>query len=454
MDNKYIKCECGVNSTYVTLDIKHISGENIYQSFLSPLKSSNYKVMRCYNLVFNLKIFRHNIGSILSLLCFICYIFFMIIYCLRDISPLKVKISKIIFNDIEKNSELEQKEQPKFPKNKITFLEKSKKKGKKNFDFPPKKSSKMILKGEIITHTEDDELVTTTKKKTINNKKKKRKSNKMSRKLSKMGTNLKNNELIIKDMEQNQFKSEKSDNNSEDTLSDNKNKKLDNYQLNNLDYDEACEMDQRGFFRTYFSVLMREHIILFTFFTCYDYNLFYIKMERFFILVCTQFTVNGLFFVHETMYKKYVEGEEFSFIQKIPQLLFTLIASHIIEVILCSLSMTDANIYEIKELPSKEKNSEKVLSIIDCMNRKLTGFFVFTFLLFLFYWYFISAFCAVYQNTQIIFLRDSGISFLTSLLDPFIIYGITTLLRVISLSTCCKKKLGCVYKLSDIIPIF
>ena len=229
---------------------------------------------------------------------------------------------------------------------------------------------------------------------------------------------------------------------------------MDNYQLNNLDYDEACEMDKRGFFSTYFSVLMREHIILFTFFTCYDYNLFYIKMERFFILVCTQFTVNGLFFVHETMYKKYVEGEEFTFIQKIPQLLFTLIASHIIEVILCSLSMTDANIYEIKELPSKEKNSEKVLSIIDCMNRKLTGFFVFTFLLFLFYWYFISAFCAVYQNTQIIFLRDSGISFLTSLLDPFIIYGITTLLRVISLSACCKKKLGCVYKLSDIIPIF
>ena len=53
-----------------------------------------------------------------------------------------------------------------------------------------------------------------------------------------------------------------------------------------------------------------------------------------------------------------------------------------------------------------------------------------------------------------IFLKDSGISILTSFLDPFFIYGITTFLRLISLSVCCKKKLGCIYKLSDIIPIF
>ena len=88
------------------------------------------------------------------------------------------------------------------------------------------------------------------------------------------------------------------------------------------------------------------------------------------------------------------------------------------------------------------------------MRRRLATFFILTFLLFLFYWYFISAFCAVYQNTQEIFLRDSGITILTSFIDPFIIYGFTTLIRIISLCLCCKKKLGCLYKLSDLIPIF
>ena len=165
-------------------------------------------------------------------------------------------------------------------------------------------------------------------------------------------------------------------------------------------------------------------------------------------------TMNGLFFVHESMHKKYTNGEDFTFIQKIPQLLFTLIVSHIIEVILCCLSMTDTHIYKIKALPKEKESGEKVIDIIDSMKRRLTIFFILTFLLFLFYWYFISAFCAVYQNTQIIFLRDSGLSILTSFIDPFIIYGLTTLLRMISLCFCCKKKLGCIYKLSDLIPIF
>ena len=169
-------------------------------------------------------------------------------------------------------------------------------------------------------------------------------------------------------------------------------------------------------------------------------------------------TMNGLFFVHESMHKKYTQGEDFTFVQKIPQILFTLIVSHLIEVLLCYLGMTDTHVYEIKALPNyKEKDiGEKIISILDKVKRKLVSFFVVTFLLFLFYWYFISAFCAVYQNTQKIFLRDAFISFLTALIDPFFIYGCTTILRTISLLKCCKKKpcCGCVYKLSDIIPFF
>ena len=140
--------------------------------------------------------------------------------------------------------------------------------------------------------------------------------------------------------------------------------------------------------------------------------------------------------------------------QKIPQYLFTLISSHLIEVILCFMGMTDTHLYQIKALPKNEQNGEKVVNIIDRMKNKLICFYIFTFLLFLFNWYFISAFCAVYQNTQKIFLKDSGISFLTSMIDPFIIYGATTLFRYISLLGFCKKKLGCVYKISDLIPIF
>jgi flagellar biosynthesis protein FliR len=386
----------------------------------------------------------------------------MLYYSYKEITPLKVEISKLIFKESEKAAELEKKEIFKIQKSKFNvresktkFITKNKKKGKN----PPRKSKSRKIKSE---NSSDDNQQNTEEKGLYSITKAKAKKKK-SKRLSKMGITLNINAYQINDVHPKEFESEISDKKAEiinakkkakEELEKPENKNLDNFELNNLDYDEACDFDKRGFCCTYWSVLMREHTVLFTFFTCYDYNLFYVKIERFFILICTQFTMNGLFFIHESMHRKYVEGQEFTFVQKLPQLLFTLIVSHIIEVILCCLSMTDTSIYKIKGLPKEEKTSETVLDIIDCMKRKLTTFFVFTFLLFLFYWYFISAFCAVYQNTQIIFLRDSGLSILTSFLDPFIIYGITTALRIISLSLCCKKKLGCVYKLSDIIPIF
>ena len=219
-----------------------------------------------------------------------------------------------------------------------------------------------------------------------------------------------------------------------------------------MNYYEASDLDKRSCLKTYWSILMREHYVILTFFSRNDYNLFYVKIERFFILICTEMTMNGMFFVHETMYKK--KTGDTSFAQKIPQIVFSLLITHFIEIILCYLSMTDKHYYEIKALPKIEKNDDRVFDILSCVKKKLIGFFVFTFLVFLFHWYFISAFCAVYQNTQVIFLRDSMIGILTSLIDPFILYGLSCLLRAISLTKCCKKKLSCVYKVSELIPIF
>ena len=228
---------------------------------------------------------------------------------------------------------------------------------------------------------------------------------------------------------------------------------MDNFQLNNLDYLDACKYDKRPFLKVYWSVLMREHILLFTFLSRNDYNLFYIKIERFLVLICTQMTMNGLFFSDDSMHKA-TKDDDYNFAQQLPKIIFSLIATHVIEVILCYLSMTDKTIYTIKELAKNKENEGKIIDEIECMKRKLIGYYVFTFLLFLFYWYFISAFCAVYQNTQKIFLLDSFISIIVEYIDPFIIYCLTTLLRHLSMTKCANKKMGCLYKLSDLIPIF
>jgi hypothetical protein len=167
---------------------------------------------------------------------------------------------------------------------------------------------------------------------------------------------------------------------------------LDNFELNDLNYDKAYELDNRSFLKTYWSVLLREHLFFLTFVANNDYNLFYIKFNKFLILFCDDMALNCLFFVHESMHRKYTIGEDFTFVQKIPQLVFTIIVSNIMEVVLCFLSMTDVHYYEIKQFSNYKDNFKKVTNIFECIKRKLVTFFIFTFLLFLFYWYLISAF--------------------------------------------------------------
>ena len=116
----------------------------------------------------------------------------------------------------------------------------------------------------------------------------------------------------------------------------------------------------------------------------YYFNLFYVKIERFFILICTEMTMNGMFFVHETMYKK--KTGDTSFAQRIPQIIFSILITHAMEIILCYLGMTDVHYYQIKALPKKEENDQRVFDILKCVRRKLIGFFIFTFLVFLFHW--------------------------------------------------------------------
>ena len=481
LDSKFITCECDTSDGIVALDLEHISGKNALDSLTSTLKNSNYKVMRCYNLVFNFKIFCHNYGSIITLIFFVIYVVFMIYYCCRDITPIRVSISKLIFEEQQKDKNIAMKPlifNAKSEKIKKAPKEKKNKKNKSTKDYaPPKKARVRRTKQTRNNNNSSERKKQTSNIKLIDLVKSKRKSIKNKPQKddedahSEQGRKRKSlidyqDEMVLKTREQllNSNANEKAtailyNNNkleSKKNLNSEEKKKIqdsyDNFELNNMNYQDACDLDKRSCLRTYWSVLKREHYVLFTFCSRNDYNLFYVKIERFFILICTEMTMNGMFFVHETMYKK--RTGDTSFAQKIPQFVFSLLVSHVMEVILCYLSMTDVHYYQIKALPKLDKNNDKIIDIISCMQRKLTAFFIFTFLVFLFHWYFISAFCAVYQNTQIIFLRDSGISILTSLIDPFIIYAFTCILRAISLSKCCKKKISCIYKLSDLIPIF
>ena len=141
--------------------------------------------------------------------------------------------------------------------------------------------------------------------------------------------------------------------------------------------------------------------------------------------------MNVIFFFDSSMHKIYMDYGKYNFITQVPQILYSSIVSLIIEILIGILSYTDKNIYQLRQLV--EINKEIVNKCLKAIKIKLIIFFIITFVFFAFYWYLITAFCAVYGNTQIIYLKDFITSFCLGLVYPFAIQLCFALLRIIAL---------------------
>ena len=81
---------------------------------------------------------------------------------------------------------------------------------------------------------------------------------------------------------------------------------------------------------------------------------------------------------------------------------------------------------------------------------KFLIFFITSFVLTIFFWYFMSCFCAVYPNTQIILIKDTLLSFSLSMLYPFGFCILPTIFRMPALRAKNKDKI-CLYKFSQLL---
>jgi hypothetical protein len=228
----------------------------------------------------------------------------------------------------------------------------------------------------------------------------------------------------------------------------------DDYELNHMEYKEALKEDKRSFWQIYWSILKRDQLILFGFASWNDYNLYYVKIVRFLFTILTLMAMNGFLYADKSIHYLYLNGVKYNFGKQILQIVLSIIITHVMEILLCFLSLTDRHIYEIKGLPKREATAEKIFEILRKMRIKLIIFYIMVVLISLFYWYFISAFCAVYHNTQGLYILDCVLSFIFFSIDPFIIYALVTLLRVLSFKKLGNKKIKSLYTISRLFPIF
>ena len=102
------------------------------------------------------------------------------------------------------------------------------------------------------------------------------------------------------------------------------------YELNNLEYQKALEIDKRKYLEYYISLVKRKQIIIFTFYTNDDYNSKIIKISLFLFSFSIYFTINALFFNDSTMHNIYEAKGSYNFIYQIPIILYSTIISAII----------------------------------------------------------------------------------------------------------------------------
>ena len=239
---------------------------------------------------------------------------------------------------------------------------------------------------------------------------------------------------------------------AKDIKNNNLYKNLNDEEMNKLEYEIAIVIDKRSYLQYYWSLLKKKQLILFTFYPAQDYNLISVKICLLLIAFSLYFTMNAFFFSDDTMHKIHEEQGAFNILTQIPQILFSTVVSAVINMILKKLSLSEKNILALKEIQDKNKLKMYSQKVKRCLAIKFFLFFILDFIFLIFFWYYISCFCAVYRNTQKILIKDTLMSFGLSMLYPFGLNLMPGMLRIPALRAQ-KIDKKCMYKVSSLVAL-
>ena len=448
-DTSKAECSCKVQENEIITDESQISFEknDFFDSFYNTLYNSNFRVFNCFKLIFSLKGMKKNYGSYIMSLLSTIFISCIIVHSFKGMT----KIFNIIDSINKSKFKVKKGENNKIPKiqdekNDIIIRKNSKRKSKKKHST--KKSSKrhsnktVNLQAPLKKSSSRNSMLT----RDIHIIKLNDNSNNTKELINKKPPDVKRGSKKEEQINQYVLENEKEN----DILEQYKN--ITEPEMNTLEYEEAIIIDKRTFCQYYFSLLKREHLIVFTFYTKDDYNLPQIKILLFLVSFSLFFTINAFFFSDGTMDQIYEDNGVFNFIYQLPQILYSSLISSIINIILRKLAISEGQILDLKKEKDNEKKKQKLKSIKNILKIKLIIFLVFSSLLMLFFWYFISCFCAAYKNTQIILIEDTLISFITSMMYPIGLKLLPGMVRIPALKAPNKdKKYN--YKISRILNL-
>ena len=417
-NDKLVNCSCKAKESSSSVNDMNINKTKLYENFEDTNNKdiSNLEITSC-NILGSTENIESNAGFYLLLIILVIFIIIFIIFYTKGYNLLEDKIDETInkrFKDDINNKKNKTNKIKIFFPNEDNFPSKQRKKNRSKSQRNKRLPSKKNKSNNLFLN------------------KKSEKGNNISKEIPPK----KNNKNKISNKTEVQ-------NIKPDT----------DYELNWLSYKEAIKYDKRSNCEYYGSLIRSKQLFAFTFCSFNDYNSGVIKKFMFFLLFALHYTVNALFFTDSNIHKIYEDGGKYDFSYQLPYIIYSaVIATVTLRLMLQFLVLTDKDILQIKLQYTKNLAINMKEKKLKCMKIKFAIFFILNFILLGFFWYYLTCFNAIFQNTQIYLIENTFISFALSLFYPFIINIFPIMIRMASIHSKNKDQ-QYLYKFSQIIQL-
>lgn len=427
-----VKCSCEPKNSFLDTINENIPED----SFLNDVSISNLIVVRCYNLVFNWAYAKKNLGHWILISLFVFQIFFFFIFILVGLKQIYAYLNHYTPADTNRhafcksNPKINSKSQRNNPmvEDMNEVFEKDSPddllhfKGKiDNSSVPP---PALCLNDQYYLSKRKETSVSTIER--VDLKIKKYKNEYTQSSAQKFGIS-----------------------NKTESTGKEKDDEFEDDELDEFVYEDALQYDKRNCCSILWRIMKKKLVVLSI---CSDDSVFEplsVKLTAFTLNLGFYLALNCVFYSDSYISERFKTTKETDFLyiieNEIEKSIYVSLACSAINLLIDYIlsgkkrfmTLIKTKQYTAKYLPESRK-------LLSSYKKKLFWFYFVSIILFGFFWYYVSAFCAVYQATQKSWLESSIISFVFSIILETFYSVIIFLLRMIGL----KCHISCIYTFS------
>ena len=432
------KCLCIIKEFSSFIFDLNINKTKLLENFKNIKNYANLNLLKCNNKLFSKEGISKNIGFYFIVIIIAFQIMCVIIFYREQFEILKDKIDSIIYAISNLELIKEDKKATK-EENKMSINNENNKKGnkiiKKRSKYRSRTKStelnhKKTLKSTFNNFINESNIINNNN--LMNNRKKKKNNNRIDTNINKKEIKKSPNKKIIEKI--------------------NEIMRYTDDELNKLNYDLAIQDDKRSYFAYYFSLLKTKHSLISCFFNSVDYNCKIIKLDLFVLGFIIDYVMNTLFYNDNRIHNIYIKQGSFDLEYKLPKIIYSSLIAIALIKLLKFLALSNDGIIGFKKKKKKKDVNIRGKNLKDKLRIKFAIFFIMCFIFLIFFWYYLSMFCAIYNNTQFHLIEETLISFTISQIYPFGIYLFPGFFRISALANIQKNR-AYLYKISQLLQI-